>query len=69
MPSDHHVWQVLTADDDGKERLARCRVPGGWLYRSLDWQWTHDDQWGVLCHVSASSLAFVPDAGGVRDAK
>ena len=47
------VWEEISCNDDWSD-LYRCKVPGGWLYRSTRWDQPHLGVVGI-------GLAFVPN--------
>ena len=50
------VWATVTSNPTGATRLARIKVPGGWLYRTMVYD---PNAKGSL--AASVAMAFVPD--------
>ena len=49
MTTELHEWETVV--ETGGETLERCRVPGGWLYRSMT----------ITLEGYAVAMVFVPE--------
>jgi hypothetical protein len=50
--TDLHEWELVAGNEDQQEYFERCRVPGGWLYRTEK----------TFENLVALALTFVPDS-------